>query len=740
MKASTNRDIAGVIPALSDCTMSASRKSSASFARAPFTELPFGSDRLNWRAGNAPPFEPKPPPASLERQKDEGFAKFLKKHSSPTHNRITAGGRIVPMEPHARSPPPFTLTGDMSTRAQGHACDSSSNENVMMSRDSNVTPQFDLRRHKQISSDENGQPLQLPPEAWQTQDMMVGQSDIYYQPMSMTNAYEQQISPLSFPEGFAGPSPLRNIQAVPPFGGPIGAPMLNEPFGMTTYPGRPNMGTGIPLTDQYASSEWQQAVGPSQPLPQPMGVPMQQSPHQLLLAWEQHYADLDQQLKNIDRHRAMSSLDLNLASQRRAIVQQRSDAKDVIKEIQGMLGIRRYLDSSSESWNAGFNVEAPAYVPRSFMHVNSPMPHEPSLDVFQSSPILEKPRGTGQKRVIPIVAPADKNIHAKSDMLDSSGATMNTATNLHRWSSDESGPEVDEKSDSRALVLHESSDGSRQDSASAESTSTPDQILVVPGGKSDVGSVKIIPSRNESPRHQHEEIEVLLRAIQQPKNIVTKVRLLDGRVIDVEGQGIELSSVLPPPNSGPLTQFSTYNANTTPVKHARQGSMAGKEDYPAARRFRQKAITDAFLDQYSIVNDNMGVGIRPETQSLRTASNGQSVHNFNAASTYIPVTAQLINQENLHNTKYGTPVRVPSQHKPIEAVFEDMNLSMDEPNNKGYSMVSVQNVHAIGSLPNNFDGAVEARQSVQAQLASASKTRSPRSPRLLRRLGGNGGA
>ncbi|KAL9624112.1 MAG: hypothetical protein Q9160_001634 [Pyrenula sp. 1 TL-2023] len=39
---------------------------------------------------------------SLTKQ-NEGFAKFLKRHSSPTHQRVTAGGRIVPME---ATPPP----------------------------------------------------------------------------------------------------------------------------------------------------------------------------------------------------------------------------------------------------------------------------------------------------------------------------------------------------------------------------------------------------------------------------------------------------------------------------------------------------------------------------------------------------------------------------------------------------------------------------------------------------------
>ncbi|KAI2732400.1 hypothetical protein CBS147332_1539 [Penicillium roqueforti] len=35
---------------------------------------------------------------------DAGFAQFLKKHTSPKHQRVTAGGRIVPMEPSRPSP------------------------------------------------------------------------------------------------------------------------------------------------------------------------------------------------------------------------------------------------------------------------------------------------------------------------------------------------------------------------------------------------------------------------------------------------------------------------------------------------------------------------------------------------------------------------------------------------------------------------------------------------------------
>ena len=53
--------------------------------------------------------QPHSAPSSDLAQRHEGFARFLKEHSSPTHQRVTAGGRIVPMNP--RQPPPaFSLT------------------------------------------------------------------------------------------------------------------------------------------------------------------------------------------------------------------------------------------------------------------------------------------------------------------------------------------------------------------------------------------------------------------------------------------------------------------------------------------------------------------------------------------------------------------------------------------------------------------------------------------------------
>ena len=51
---------------------------------------------------------PKAPPMTVLGQRNEGFVRFLKQHASPSHQRVTAGGRIIPVDP-LLSPPPFSL-------------------------------------------------------------------------------------------------------------------------------------------------------------------------------------------------------------------------------------------------------------------------------------------------------------------------------------------------------------------------------------------------------------------------------------------------------------------------------------------------------------------------------------------------------------------------------------------------------------------------------------------------------
>jgi len=144
----------------------------------------------------------------------------------------------------------------------------------------------------------------------------------------------------------------------------------------------------------------------------------------------------------------------------------------------------------------------------------------------------------------------------------------------------------------------------------------------------------------------------------------------------------------------------------------------------------------------------MALTAKLETQSLRTAPNSRVLQDGRQVTeTHGPNSVKMTSTEDLARqmavTAMGTDTPEPAFMSDGDHGLVDpgTSFSADSLNNKGYSSVSVQNIHAVGSVPNNFDGVVEGRQSVQAQLAAAgSKTRSPKSPRFLRRHGGNGGA
>ncbi|PYH91793.1 hypothetical protein BO71DRAFT_384943 [Aspergillus ellipticus CBS 707.79] len=64
-----------------------------------------------------PSRQPSDPPQGVRAQTDAGFARFLKEHTSPKHQRVTAGGRIVPMEPVSPTPKPKDLVQSKNAKA-----------------------------------------------------------------------------------------------------------------------------------------------------------------------------------------------------------------------------------------------------------------------------------------------------------------------------------------------------------------------------------------------------------------------------------------------------------------------------------------------------------------------------------------------------------------------------------------------------------------------------------------------
>jgi len=530
-----------------------SRKSSASCTKGSNLDRASSADVLLYEGNHLvrPDRQPKlPPPA--ERQKDEGFAKFLKKHSSPTHNRVTAGGRIVPMEP--RSPPPFLLPTNVTNRPQAVSAGQQS-QDIKKNGNSDWNPYGDQdpsqayldhpsTEHRLVdagagsSAGPDGNPVRA-----------IGVNGAVHNTYDGPVAVDDVSRPTSMPPG-------RSWFPVQHMGGPVmQQAMQAQPYGLSPYQssGMLTLGMGIPVTDQYSpAAAWSTY---NQPYQQQYAAQQALTAHQVLTSWQQHYNQLDQQLKDIDRHRAMHGLAPQLVEHRRIIVQQRSDAKDTVREYQDMLGLKRMTDSSSESFATGFNVEAPAYVPASETLAIEHVSDQPSLNATSVMPIIEKPRGSASRRPIPIVPPPDKqNERGIPQQINSNSSAARGMTEADGWgvSKRSAPPKVrQEQSDlsdtfdaEQERQLSSPHESPAYISVSQDSGQSSEGVAYNPiYGASAVALPAIIPAKNTPPRDHVDEYRQIIKAIGQPKGTVTKLRLINSSVMDVGGQDLDLSAV-----------------------------------------------------------------------------------------------------------------------------------------------------------------------------------------------------
>lgn len=526
-----------------------SRKSSASLLRGGNPETASSADVLLYQGNRVvrPDRQPNLPPP-VERQKDEGFATFLKKHSSPTHNRVTAGGRIVPMEP--RSPPPFSLSGNMTNRPQAV----SGGQQFQDPKNNGNNDWIPAGQHGQDSS----QPyLHHMPAGHRFLDVEAGYTAALdgsqNQDIGVDGFVHNQYDTRMATNSVSQPMPLgRSYVPAQQMGGPVmQQPVLAQHYGMAPYQATAmvNPMVGGPVGDQYNSAAaWGNFNQPYQQYAQQV-----MSAQELLAAYQQHYDQLDQQLKSIDRHRAMNSLDHGLAEQRRTIVQLRSDAKDLVRQYQSMLGLKRMIDSSEESFTTGFNVEAAPYVPASKVATTSHIPHKPSFDTMPVMPPIERPRGSVQRRAIPIVPPPERvNHNGTAEQNNADDSILHDSIEVDEWgvSKRPAPPEVrreqSELSDMIGSVRrhqissqHESPEYMSDSQHSGESSEDVADDVAMP---------LVIPPSDSPPRDQLDEYLQIIKAMGQPKGTITQLRQIHGGVMDVEGQGLDLSAV-PLPSS-----------------------------------------------------------------------------------------------------------------------------------------------------------------------------------------------
>lgn len=146
------------------------------------------------------------------------------------------------------------------------------------------------------------------------------------------------------------------------------------------------------------------------------------------------------------------------------------------------------------------------------------------------------------------------------------------------------------------------------------------------------------------------------------------------------------------------------------------------------------------MSQFNMIDDNMAFALKSETQSLHTILNRHQRTDsqvYTVPDMYRPETEvglKAAGRQPLRN--YNQKLSEVNQFA-NDAVVEAGPVATNDFNHKGYSSISIQNVHAVGRLPQNLDGSYDSQQNAQARLSTANKAKSPR---LLRRHGANGGA
>jgi hypothetical protein len=362
---STDCQPAGVVPPLGACAM-ASRRTSSDRPRGWSQESGSSQDEdillfNGTRALTMPGRQPSGPPADNWAQKDVGFAKFLKKHSSPTHQRVTAGGRIVPMEQQPRLPacalpnsnkhsPEMKNTQDL---ADGLPV-SKPGTSACIHNQGAVT-EFSLpQQPEQLSLGSIGIPDASTFSPGQDIDVVVPATPPVFDTARMQPGYLQAISSPPFFNGIVSHPSTMMIPA-PVFQG-VGVPFV----GFNGY-------VNPPVTMPFVNPQMLTPLPSAGITSNPSGILPEDTAHaegQLNEATAL-FQTLDEQLKELDRHRAMTERDPYLSDQRMAIVLRRAEAKEQITHWAEKLGrdpqsLPKVVPTAPRS---RLNVQATSYVP-----------------------------------------------------------------------------------------------------------------------------------------------------------------------------------------------------------------------------------------------------------------------------------------------------------------------------------------------------------------------------------------
>ena len=664
-----------------------------------------------------------------------GFAKFLKKHSSPNHNRVTAGGRIVPMEKR-ESPPRFNLSSlDMTQASNGikQEFGDTSHISQLTFRPNGLHYYQDGTTSSSVQG-ELGNSVKTPATAVLNSDATA--TDQVPRMADDSNGNDER--------GTYTPRVNANLFQ-PQLNGAALFPMQTAymPFPQTM----PCTGYGWPLPDMYGMALLNASTATSP-------VNFQQTflftTQQNLVDAEALFDNLDRQLKLIDRHRAMNSHDPNLSAQRIAIVQQRAEIKDTIQRLKVQLEAEQ-SQAQARARMPFMPTAAPVFVPNAMTPIHQTVTSATSASqaTVRASASADRPVVPTKGKAIPIVPPPPPSpTHAepckKAAVLNIAKPAILAASNTSGGSSQEEVVLISQDSD---LAAGLSSNTSTDTQMNAEAFLPKPNAQLTAGGSGPhqyTANKQGKISRREWMESQGSEAtaevqsayELQLDAMRLPYGVSVDIPTANGSLLHVPG------CKLGQPSSSLMSETEREYWTRKPIFTSEM-----LQNLKAKARLRDLGL---LTDEYLIASANgLSAGPKEKPSSNQNKSVERVQQYVEEQSTHVKDYAPLSHVSTKSEVSVAfeaaasatSTVLATSKQQPNDDVRgEDSSTVFDEMSHKGYSSIAVQTINVHVQLPPpGYDGATDGARkgAAAASLSTAGKSRSPR---LLHRSTPNGGA
>ncbi|KIW82209.1 hypothetical protein Z517_05236 [Fonsecaea pedrosoi CBS 271.37] len=762
---------AGVVPPLGACVMS-SRRGSSDRPRGWSQESSSSQEEVILYRGNriveAPERQPTVPPSERRAQQDEGFARFLKKHSSPTHQRVTAGGRIVPMEQRTR-PPVFTLPqSSQSTEADRR----NTRDEVNGVTKPSASGQSEAKEADTDNNIPSPQPQSIPyvPGTGGVTDACGTATTANFNLLTPNNVfaydgahqanYLQAVTSASYFTPVPGDAYFLQSPQMYSAGGAMPLASFNNTFGLTfpaPYVPNPQV-LSIPpscgiITTPIDSQAREDAY----------------SRHMLSECTAQ-FEEFDRQLKAIDRHRAMTDPDPYVADQRITIVQLRSEAKSQMTYWSEQLGVdpKSLAKNVTYQPNSTLNVEAATYIPLTTHPSPERYPNGtgsgpiPQMMQFEAERPKFDVRST--RRPIPIVPPPEDSPNSKEDANGRIGSKIESnevEVEVDEWGL-RIGPPPPEIQRQQSQMLER-----LVREASISPLGSSENALVVTPGPS---SQSISPHENSVKMQEAQQMtdicsdseewlptkpgrapptveacyEVQLDAMRLPLGVISKVRMPDGTITEIRGRGLQR------PPSFEMDEFEKRYWTKKPT--------VTREMWDNFVEVRASGEASSLVD----ILEFKALGLESHENKLKENPREGLLGHSPAASNgnrsdYKTMARDTAYTQNLLpgfvRRGYRSTVEPSTSSDPSLSVLKQSSASSpsiwlrgedrsgwisnehlrngrvtgsEALNNKGFSSISIQNVHAMGRLPHLLDGTSDGqRLSAKSMLSAASKAAPP---------------